>query len=119
MRALTPCSALALVLVLTVGGPRPAAAQQGAAGAVPGTHALFPVHAPVLPAPPSAPDLDAADAVPLPATLQERRRRGKMYMIGGAVAIVVGAVVGDDGGTLLVIGGLATAGYGLYLWYQP
>lgn len=55
----------------------------------------------------------------VPAALQDRRTRGTHFMIGGAVAVVVGAVVGGDGGTLLVLGGLAAAGYGFYLYVEP
>jgi hypothetical protein len=39
----------------------------------------------------------------------------KIWLIGGAAAVVVGAVVGGDGGTILLVGGLGAVGYGVYL----
>jgi len=39
-------------------------------------------------------------------------------MLIGAGAIVAGAIVGGGGGTVLIVGGLACAGYGFYLYDQ-
>jgi hypothetical protein len=55
---------------------------------------------------------------------QQRRRRpkkkstGVTLMIIGGSAMVVGAIAGDTGGGLLVIGGLVCAGYGFYLYAE-
>jgi hypothetical protein len=39
----------------------------------------------------------------------------KIWLIGGAAVVLVGAVVGGDGGTILLVGGLGAVGYGVYL----
>lgn len=61
---------------------------------------------------------DGFAVAPVPA-LQDRRARGTRFMIGGAVAVLVGSVIGGDGGTLFVVGGLVAAGYGFYLYHEP
>ncbi len=46
------------------------------------------------------------------------RRRGVPQMIIGGAALVGGAIVGDDVGTLIMLGGLGYGLYGLYLYLQ-
>ena len=46
------------------------------------------------------------------------RRRGVPLMIIGGAALVGGAIIGDDAGTLIMIGGLAVGLYGLYQYLQ-
>jgi hypothetical protein len=63
------------------------------------------------------PTLKVADDVVAP------RRRGQQgqgvtLMILGGAAVVVGAIAGGGGGTVLILGGLACAGYGFYLYTQ-
>jgi hypothetical protein len=68
------------------------------------------------PAAVDAPVLGSATAptlVPQPASL---RRRGVPQMIIGGVAIIGGAIIGDDVGTIVSLGGLGYGLYGLYLY---
>jgi hypothetical protein len=53
-----------------------------------------------------------------PAVFQNRRapRNSVALMIVGGAALVVGAVIGDDAGTLVMLGGAAVGLYGLYLF---
>ena len=44
------------------------------------------------------------------------RRRSVAFMIVGGVALVVGAVIGDDAGTIVMLGGAAVGLYGLYMF---
>jgi hypothetical protein len=105
----------AVALVLALATAAPAAAQQEAT--------------------PYAPALRAAAALrlaagrssmaPVPAQLEAMRslRRGKKgegvtFMIIGGGAVVVGAVAGGGGGTVLILGGVALAGYGFYLYTE-
>jgi hypothetical protein len=61
------------------------------------------------PAPAFTPVIQSAD----------RRSRGIKYMIGGGVAVVAGSLIGGDGGTLIIVGGLVSLGYGFYLYHDP
>lgn len=64
----------------------------------------------------------ASSPTPAPTPLvlaADRRRRGTTFMIAGAVAVVVGSVIGGDGGTLILVGGLVSVGYGFYLYHDP
>jgi hypothetical protein len=49
---------------------------------------------------------------------QASRGSGKMYMIIGGVTFLAGAIIGDDAGTIIMIGGAAVGIYGLYLYLQ-
>ncbi|HUQ83260.1 MAG TPA: hypothetical protein VM076_19055 [Gemmatimonadaceae bacterium] len=53
-----------------------------------------------------------------PPALQNRtsNRNSLALMIVGGAALVVGAVIGDDAGTLVMLGGAAVGLYGLYLF---
>ena len=70
---------------------------------------------------PSAPPLSVAangwHAELMPAR-RANRTQGKTLMIVGGAAIVAGILVGGDGGTVLILGGVGVGAYGLYL-YQP
>lgn len=46
------------------------------------------------------------------------QRDGKVYMIVGGAAFLAGAIIGDDAGTIIMIGGAAVGIYGLYLYLQ-
>ena len=46
------------------------------------------------------------------------RRRGVPHMIIGGVALIVGGVIGNDAGTIVMLGGLGVGLYGLYLFLQ-
>ena len=43
---------------------------------------------------------------------------GKVYMIVGGAAFVAGMLIGDDIGTLFMVGGAGVGLYGLYLYVQ-
>lgn len=61
----------------------------------------------------------AADAAPLEVAMQARRgglSSGQKLMILGGATFLVGALVGDDAGTVIMVGGAAIGLYGLYLW---
>jgi hypothetical protein len=53
-----------------------------------------------------------------PPVIQNRssNRNSVALMIVGGAALVVGAVIGDDAGTLVMLGGAAVGLYGLYLF---
>jgi hypothetical protein len=54
-----------------------------------------------------------------PAALLQRRgglSTGQKLMILGGATFLVGALVGDDAGTVIMVGGAAIGLYGLYLW---
>jgi hypothetical protein len=53
-----------------------------------------------------------------PAVIQNRtsNRNSVALMIVGGAALVVGAVIGDDAGTLVMLGGAAVGLWGLYLF---
>ena len=44
------------------------------------------------------------------------RAPGATLMIIGGAAIVAGALVGDSGGTVLILGGIGIGAYGFYLY---
>ena len=49
---------------------------------------------------------------------QGSRGTGKLYMIVGGAAFLAGAIIGDDAGTIIMIGGAGIGIYGLYLYMQ-
>lgn len=52
----------------------------------------------------------------LPATTARRQHAlGETLLLIGGGAVVVGAISGGGGGTVLIVGGIACAGYGVYL----
>src|SRR5262245_36746555 len=46
------------------------------------------------------------------------RAQGKTLMIVGGAAIVAGILVGGDGGTVLILGGVGVGAYGFYLYQR-
>jgi hypothetical protein len=48
---------------------------------------------------------------------QARNRAGVPWIIAGSALIVGGAVVGDDVGTILMVGGVAGVAYGLFIYF--
>ena len=61
-------------------------------------------------------NVDARGETPAPAPRQENgsTRTNTAMMIVGAAAIVLGAAVGDEAGTVLIIGGAGIGLFGLY-----
>lgn len=43
---------------------------------------------------------------------------GKVYMIVGGAALITGALIGDDVGTIIMLGGAGIGLYGLYLYVR-
>lgn len=63
----------------------------------------------------------AEDQAPLAVNAAASRmgpNEGKAAAIVGAVAIVTGLVIGGDGGTLLVVGGVGLGLFGIYVWQR-
>jgi hypothetical protein len=59
---------------------------------------------------------DATRQVP---TLRVQRvTRSETLMIVGGAIFLAGAIIGDDAGTIIMIGGAAVGIYGLYLYLQ-
>jgi hypothetical protein len=48
---------------------------------------------------------------------QVRNRRGIPFMIAGGAMFLAGAIVGGDGGTLLLLGGVGVGAYGAYVYF--
>ena len=68
---------------------------------------------------PSEPSIDASSrafATPL-RQARVRDRRGIPYMVAGGILFVAGAIVGDDVGTLLILGGAGVGAYGAYVYF--
>ncbi|HUL49518.1 MAG TPA: hypothetical protein VLT79_05820 [Gemmatimonadales bacterium] len=55
-----------------------------------------------------------------PAVKKKNKNRSlsATLMLVGAGAILVGAIAGGGGGTVLIVGGVVCAGYGVYLYAQ-
>ena len=49
-----------------------------------------------------------------PVFQDKKPKRSVVFMIVGGAALVVGAVIGDDAGTIVMLGGAAIGLYGLY-----
>jgi hypothetical protein len=49
---------------------------------------------------------------------QGNARSGKLYMIVGGAAFLAGAIIGDDVGTIIMVGGAGLGIYGIYLYMQ-
>ena len=47
---------------------------------------------------------------------QKSNKRALALMIVGGAALVIGAVIGDDAGTIVMLGGAAVGLYGLYMF---
>ncbi|HWL39653.1 MAG TPA: hypothetical protein VNO75_05390 [Gemmatimonadaceae bacterium] len=84
---------------------------------------------PAVAAPAAGPTLESATAgirvtadksESLTAAAQVRRGQGKdvALMVVGVGAMIVGAIVGDDAGTVILIGGAALALWGLYNYLE-
>lgn len=48
---------------------------------------------------------------------QARNRAGLPWIIAGSALIVGGALVDDDAGTVLMVGGVISAAYGLFIYF--
>lgn len=61
---------------------------------------------------------EAASSAPTPVPQEISRRRGVPQMIIGGAAILGGALIGDDAGSIISVAGLVYGLYGLYLYLQ-
>lgn len=64
------------------------------------------------------PDLRMDARVPASLDLRQRLTRSESLMIIGGAIFLAGAIIGDDPGTIIMIGGAAVGIYGLYLYLQ-
>lgn len=64
------------------------------------------------------PDLRMDTAVPRALDLRQQLRRSETLMIVGGAIFLAGAIIGDDAGTIIMIGGAGIGIYGLYLYLQ-
>ena len=58
----------------------------------------------------------AAPYTPSPVHYAARLTRDQQFMIIGGAIFLVGAIIGDDAGTVIMIGGAGLGLYGLYLY---
>ena len=65
-----------------------------------------------------SPDLHMDAQVPASLDLTQRLTRSESLMIIGGAIFLAGAIIGDDPGTIIMIGGAAVGIYGLYLYLQ-
>ena len=63
-------------------------------------------------------DLHMDARVPASLDLRQRLTRSESLMIIGGAIFLAGAIIGDDAGTIIMIGGAAVGIYGLYLYLQ-
>jgi hypothetical protein len=56
--------------------------------------------------------------VPRALDLRQQLRRSETLMIVGGAIFLAGAIIGDDAGTIIMIGGAGIGIYGLYLYLQ-
>ena len=116
LRSLWSCGAGALFLALAVSHPAAAQAPapSSAAAAAPPTS-----FAPTLAA--THLGFSAEDHAPLTVNASAARMgpsEGKAAAIVGAALVVTGLVVGGDGGTVIVVGGVGLGLFGLYVWQR-
>jgi hypothetical protein len=64
------------------------------------------------------PDLRMDTSVPRALDVRQRLRRSETLMIVGGAIFLAGAIIGDDAGTIIMIGGAGIGIYGLYLYLQ-
>ena len=64
------------------------------------------------------PELRVSEAVPYRLDFRRELRRSESLMIVGGAIFLAGAIIGDDAGTIIMIGGAAIGIYGLYLYLQ-
>ena len=64
------------------------------------------------------PDLRMDATVPHALDVRQQLRRSETLMIIGGAIFLAGAIIGDDAGTIIMIGGAGIGIYGLYLYLQ-
>lgn len=99
-----------LVALVAFSGPAPAAAQ--------GAPALRASGAPVAARTSVGVQKSKVVPTPLPAPPRADTRQNRAMMIVGGAAMLTGAVVGSDAGTLISVGGAVVFLWGLYQYLQ-
>ena len=64
----------------------------------------------------ASPAISTARGAPLAIQNRPSQRKSVALMIVGGAALVVGAVIGDDAGTIVMLGGAGIGLYGLYMF---
>ena len=64
------------------------------------------------------PDFRMDATVPRALDVRQQLRRSETLMIVGGAIFLAGAIIGDDAGTIIMIGGAGIGIYGLYLYLQ-
>jgi hypothetical protein len=64
------------------------------------------------------PDLRMDASVPRALDVRQQLRRSETLMIIGGAIFLAGAIIGDEAGTVIMIGGAGIGIYGLYLYLQ-
>jgi hypothetical protein len=98
--------------------PRTASSQTSSGGQTSAAARLAPaVPAPLATAGPGEPRIERTPEsfLELP---QVRNRRGVPFMIAGGAMFLAGAIIGGDGGTILVLGGIGVGAYGAYVYFR-
>ncbi|HJR64111.1 MAG TPA: hypothetical protein VJ803_10430 [Gemmatimonadaceae bacterium] len=101
-------SATVALLGCALAAPRPSAAQS-----VPATPA-----GPTMAAASTAFRPPASPFAPAPVNYAARLTRDQQLMIIGGAIFLVGAIIGDDAGTVIMVGGAGVGLYGLYLYLE-
>ena len=104
--------AAGLILLLVALGSRESRGQAGAYRAEMFATAALRPSSPQL----SVPAIGHAEL--MPARRARDRAQGRTLMIVGGAAIVAGILVGGDGGTVLILGGVGVGAYGFYLYQR-
>ena len=71
----------------------------------------------LLPATPTASDRIALPESVTRALPQERKRKGVPFMVAGGILFITGAIIGNDAGTILMIGGAGIGAYGAFVHF--
>ena len=107
------------VLVLALALSRPAAAQAPAPAPAVTSPAPSVSYAPTLAA--TRLGFSGEDQAPLAVNASASRmgrREGRVFALVGGAAVIAGALIGDDAGTVIAIGGAGMGLYGLYIWQR-
>jgi hypothetical protein len=110
-----------LMIVGAVACPRAASSQLPSVDATAAAAPLAPTAAHALllgPAWPLEPRIAEKGSDPFIDLPQVRNRRGVPFMIAGGAMFLAGAIIGDDGGTILLLGGIGVGAYGAYVYFS-
>jgi hypothetical protein len=112
---------LSVVMIAgALGWPRAASSQPSSMGGIPSPSLLGPSPSQALLLGSAWPDEPRIESSPdrLLELPQVRNRRGIPLMIAGGAMFLVGAIIGDDVGALLLLGGVGVGAYGAYVYFD-